>query len=248
MEWNQNLFIQDRLTILSEGEAAYSLREAWKKIHNSYPSNATLACLWAQTALETGKFKLLHVYNWGNIKSRPDDGHYWTAYKCSEIINGKEIFFTPPHPQCNFRAYKTSTDGAEDYIKFLTKSRYAKSLTELKKGNVVTYTQELSKAGYFTASVSLYLKGMTRLVNEFNKKQTSLLSWKPQAPVEIPIMDDNIFTPEERKEIMSKISIGVDSSIYDYFSKSNRYEENDSQYYSVNKKSFWQTIKNKLGF
>lgn len=185
MQWNESKFLENKLTPLPAHEAAYALREAWNRTFKALPSNETLAILLAQTSLETGRYKSMHNGNWGNIKSRPTDGHYWTMYECDEIINGRRIVFKPPHDQCKFRAYLTPTDGAEDYIKFLTGSRYAKALAQLKAGNVVEYTTALKTAGYFTADLNRYVIGMKALYHEFMFKMDSLLAWAPPEPTVI---------------------------------------------------------------
>lgn len=180
--WDKSKFLENKLTKLGEGEATYSLREAYKRVIGEYPTKQTLAILIAQTALETGRWKSMHNGNWGNIKSRPNDGRYWTMFECGEIINGKEVIFKPPHDQCKFRAYLTPIDGAEDYIKFLKTTRYTKALAQLQNGKVAEYTTELKKAGYFTANLRRYISTMTKLYNEFMRKMNSLLAWAPPEP------------------------------------------------------------------
>ena len=184
MVWDTAKFLDDKLTVLSAGEAAYSLREAYKRIIGEYPSKESLAILLAQTALETGRWKSMHNGNWGNIKSRPTDGRYWTMYACDEIINGHRIVFKPPHDQCKFRAYLTPTDGAEDYIRFLGGARYSRALAQLKAGKVEGYTTALKSAGYFTADLTRYLVAMKALFHEFMFKMDSLLAWEPPKPPE----------------------------------------------------------------
>jgi len=121
--WNDFRYLEPKLTNLSAGEAYYGLHEAWKKIFDETPSFNTIVILLSQTALETGRWAKMYNYNWGNIKSHSDDGHYWTMYDCSEIINGREFFFHPPHDQCKFRAYRSVEDGAEDYIRLVSKKK-----------------------------------------------------------------------------------------------------------------------------
>lgn len=170
MNWDEKKFVEAKKTILSEEEAILALRNAWKEVLGSFPSNETLAIIVAQTALETGRWKSMYNYNWGNVKSLPNDGHLWTMFKCSEIIKGKEIFFEPPHDQTKFKAHLSSKDGAVFHISFLNGKKYNKALQYAIKGNVEPYITELCKIGYFTASLSLYLKSMKSLNNEFLQK------------------------------------------------------------------------------
>lgn len=170
MKWDQKKFVEAKKTILSEEEAILALRKAWKEVLGSLPSNETLAIIVAQTALETGRWKSMYNYNWGNVKSLPNDGHLWTMFKCSEIIKGKEIFFEPPHDQTKFKAHLSSKDGAVFHISFLNGEKYNKALQHAIKGNVEPYITEICKIGYFTANLSIYLKSMKLLNNEFLQK------------------------------------------------------------------------------
>src|SRR5690242_20203330 len=98
--------IEAKITTLSENEAVHILRESWFKLFNHYPSNDTLALLYAQSALETGRWKKIYNYNFGNIKRNGDEDY--CMFKCNEIINGKTIWFNPPHRQTWFRAYPSA--------------------------------------------------------------------------------------------------------------------------------------------
>jgi hypothetical protein len=189
IDWFQHhQYLPDEKKALSEGEATYALREGFKLVYGKYPSDKSLAVLWAKSALETGRWKEMHCYNFGNIKKRhvPDDGHYFTMFRCGEILKGKEIFFDPPHPQTHFRAWKTPEDGAKAYIMFVgnTRGRYFPAWLKVLDGDPEGYSRELSRLGYYTASVELYTKGVVRLFNEFMSKKEELLSWKPEPLVE----------------------------------------------------------------
>lgn len=163
---------------ISEGEAAYALREAWKKLYNDYPSVECLALLWAQWALETGRGKAIHCYNFGNIKRSGDEDY--CMYRCNEVIGGKLQWFDPPHRQTHFRAYATAVDGAYDYISFLSKkTRYLKAWEQVKNGDSAAFSHELKVAGYYTADEAMYTKGVVSLTNEFKRKAPTLLEWRP---------------------------------------------------------------------
>jgi len=72
---------------MSEAMGTYALREAWKRVYNEYPSDESLAVLWAKTCLETGRFKVgFWNYNFGNIKAKA--GEKFTMFTC-----GEESFF-----------------------------------------------------------------------------------------------------------------------------------------------------------
>ncbi len=177
-------------TSLNEDEAVYSLREAWKELFNEYPKDETLGILYAQTALETARWKSLLNYNFGNIKKT--ESHDYCSYKCSEIINGKEEFFEPLHPQTFFNSYPTALDGAKEYLLFLSKrTRYAWAWQELINGDPVKYCVALKKGGYFTADLTKYTKGVVSLTEEFNRKKEKLYAWKPPVIEVAPIIIEN---------------------------------------------------------
>lgn len=178
---------EDKITKLTELEAAQCLGEAWKSLYGQYPSTDTLAVLWAKTALETGRWKAIHCYNWGNIKRSANENY--CMFRCSEIIKGKELWFDPPHPQTWFRAYESATEGAIDYLKLLSQSkRYSKAWEAVHKGDPALFSHELKVGGYYTASESLYTKGVVSLTNEFKKKVKDNLTW----PISPPILTEPV--------------------------------------------------------
>ncbi|KKN70842.1 hypothetical protein LCGC14_0427340 [marine sediment metagenome] len=183
-------FMDSAKTPLTEAEAAYYLRAAWKNIYDVYPSVNSLALLWAQSAGETGRWKLLRCNNWGNIKKRTDTK--WTSYDAGEVINGKHQMFYPYHPQTHFAAFDGPLAGAEYYIRFLSqRTRYKKAWVEVMAGDPVAYCRELKKAGYFTAGLAHYTRGVVSLTNEFKRKADALMTWAPEPepepePVVIP--------------------------------------------------------------
>src|SRR3990172_5873638 len=190
MDWYKDpQYVPCVITKLEEGEAVYALREAWKRIYGNYPTNKSLALLWSQWCLESGRGKFCRNYNFGNIKKRhsnattkiEDDGSLFAMFEnVGEIINGKQVIFQPPHLQTHFRAYKTVTDGAEDYIKFISqKKQYQKAWLAVIAGDPERFGHELKISGYYTASEQLYTKGIIRLTEEFMRKADKLLSWKP---------------------------------------------------------------------
>lgn len=188
------LFVDDKLTFLSEEEMTYALREAYYQVLGSYPSIDSLAILWAQVCLETNRGKSLHCWNYGNSKKLPNIKY--TSFKCNEYINGKLEWFYPFHPQTFFAAWDNATEGAIAYLKFLTsKSRYKAAWEQVQKGDPTAYSKALKAANYYTAHeedffdsngklVHGYTWGVVSLCNEFKRKADKLLAWKP--PVEPP--------------------------------------------------------------
>jgi hypothetical protein len=182
-------YIQDKKTILSEGEATYSLREAFKNVFVHYPSDKSLAILFAHTALETAHFKSIHFWNYGNVKKihQPDDGYKFTMYPAGELENGHYVPYNPPDTKCHFRAYKSAIDGAEAYIRFLTKKPthpgsigdYTKAWQKILEGDPKAYSHELKIASYYSAKEEDYTPTVISLFNGFLRKKDELLSWKP---------------------------------------------------------------------
>lgn len=162
------LFIPPQKTFFTEHDLATAIQVGFRELFQKDIPVAALAILWAQFALECGRGKQCYNWNIGNIKRLKN--HHWTMYRCSEIINGMEIFFDPPHPQTHFCAYRSLNEAVTEHLKFLTQSRYSKALKVAIDGNPEEYVLQLKKAGYFTASVNLYLKAVNSLYLEFTKK------------------------------------------------------------------------------
>ncbi len=247
------LYIPDTKTILSEAEGTYALKEAWKNIYGKYPSKKALAVLWAKVCLETGRFKSMHCFNFGNIKVRSN--MTFTMYECGEEISLKQaqqlvkespelvtiirtyswpngskrasVKIKAGHKWSQFVAHKTATEGAEYYIRFVSKNkRYFKAWQKLMAGDPVGYSHELKVAGYYTANEDLYTKGVVRLTNEFIKKSDKLMSWKPEVIAD-PEEEKEIFTDEEKTQIMNIIGDTMQMSLTDYFSNNLNIEEED---------------------
>lgn len=231
-------YIEAKSTPLTEAQAAYALREAWKTVFGEYPEDKCLAIIWAQTALETGRFKKdCYNYCFGNIRLGKKWDGYWQMYKCSEIeiVGGKrvEVFYEPPHPNSIFRAFTSVEDGAFDHIKFLARPNYSVAVSFAKKGDAKKYTEEIKKQKYFTAGLDRYIKDMVSLSKEFMRRKDELLSWtppvvinpsseEPRISVEETLMD----FPEDLEElVMDEMIITASSPGKQLISKPPKPEE-----------------------
>ena len=253
-------YIPTKVTKLTESEAAIALQEGWSKYMGQTPKMETLAILWSHTALETGRWKMMRNYNWGNIKKRhavpryriEDDGHLFTMFATGENLWNKQskkyeyVWFNPPHTQTHFVAHKSVTDGATHYIDFLAKrTRYAKAWGKMIDGDPKAYSHELKVAGYYTASEALYTKHVVNLTSEFMRKCDKLLDG-----INVEGMD--LFTDEEREQILNEVGM----SIEDYFVKTNGraidLEDEDVESYYREEPSLLESglswIKGKLGY
>jgi hypothetical protein len=200
-------YIKDEVKELKEAEAAYALREAWKKVYGSYPSDNSLAVLWAKSALETFRWRSIHCYNFGNIKRKQsDEVNFFTMFECGEEVsleqaqklvaedpervrivrmytwsngsNRASIKIKPGHLWSQFTAHKLPEDGAEFYLRFVSQNtRYAKAWQRVIAGDPIGYSHELGVAGYYTADEKQYTTGVVRLFNEFIKRKDELMSW-----------------------------------------------------------------------
>jgi hypothetical protein len=175
----------DALTRASVPEVYAALRSAWDALFGEIPARESLLVLLAQWALETGRGKSMHCYNLGNIKHVPGDGRDFTYFRCNEIINGKEVWFDPPHPACCFRAYPTLEAGAADYLALLQR-RFSKAWPAVLAGDPAEFSHQLKVSRYYTADEKLYTKSVVSLFNEFSR---AVPPDAPPAPASTPETD-----------------------------------------------------------
>lgn len=163
--------IPTKRTEFTEVELVHTIVQAYRNMFGRTPYIQECAILWAHFCLECGKGKACYNWNVGNVKY--SKGHDYCMYKCSEIIDGKEQFFSPPHFQTWFRSYNSLLDSVSEHLKFLSKDRYKLSLEAAQNWNVDQYVEELKKGGYFTAGLERYKKGVNSLYQEFMNKYTN---------------------------------------------------------------------------
>lgn len=156
------------LTPMAPRDVLRAFRNAYQDTRRLTPSNAVLALLVAQSALETGRWRSIYCHNFGNVKAGPDYEGYYCQFRCNEVIGGKLQWFDPPHPQTNFRAFLSADAGAADHLQFLSgRKRYAESWRALLTGDPVAYVAELRRAGYFTADEAPYRRAVVSLFGEY---------------------------------------------------------------------------------
>lgn len=144
-----------------------ALHDAVDFVTGRAPTNATVALLWAQWALETGRGHAMHCDNVGNIKAASDYAGLYCQFRCNEVIHGKLEWFTPPNPATNFRAYSALVDGACDYVEFLaTRPRYAYAWAKALTGEPAAFVHALKIAGYFTAAEGPYRAAIESLFRD----------------------------------------------------------------------------------
>lgn len=159
--------LPNRITAITPSEAARVLSIGYYRVEGKLPSAKVLGLLLAQWALETGNGKYIHGFNFGNVK-RYSGSPYYQYFRCSEIINGVEVFFDPPAPECAFAAYLTAEDGAEAYVRILKKR--AHWWTGLLTGDIKKFNSALSTAPkYYTANPATYLTGLQNRYDSYFK-------------------------------------------------------------------------------
>lgn len=162
--------LDDQLTPLEAAAVARAFDAAFRVRIGGEPSARTLAILMAQSALESGRWKSLHCFNFTNIKASETYDGFYCLYRCNEIINGKVEWFTPPHPQCRFRAFHTAAEGAADYLGFLQRARFKPAWDQALAGDPVAFVAALKRGGFFTASEEPYRRAVVSLMTEYVSK------------------------------------------------------------------------------
>lgn len=123
--------ISDRLTPITPLQFLQGLAQSWVNLFPVPPKKEQLLILMAQSALETGRWRYIHSYNFGNVKSVDGDGRDYCYFACWEIFPGSvaaayaasskpeapvritethsngaaTVWFYPEHPACRFRAF-----------------------------------------------------------------------------------------------------------------------------------------------
>lgn len=159
------MIVKDMLTPLSRDDASRAFLAAYQQLTGKPPTAAVLALLLAQSAFETGHWKSLHHFNFGNAKAGPNYPLI-TQFRCSEVENGVETFYDPPHPQCNFRAYENAAAGALDYLKVLQNRPHW--WQGLHTGDPSAFVDALATPPkYFTGNPVVYKRSVVSLFNGF---------------------------------------------------------------------------------
>ena len=162
-------------TVYSKGEIAKALVIGWKQQFGDVPKKQAIGVLYSQIAIETG-FKAMWNNNIGNVKvpsklEETIDFDYMMLASTWEIINGKKVYFQPPHRQTWFRSFRTLNEGVAHHLYFLKNGRYKAVWGSIERGSIVDFATTLKNRGYYTASVSDYIKGMNLYYNEFMKSK-----------------------------------------------------------------------------
>jgi hypothetical protein len=179
------MIVKDMLTPLSRDDATRAFLAAYQQLTGRPPTAAVLALLLAQSAFETGHWKSLHHFNFGNAKAGPNYPLI-TQFRCSEVDqNGVETFYDPPHPQCNFRAYENAAAGALDYLKVLHNRPHW--WQGLHTGDPAAFVDALATPPkYFTGNPTVYKRSVVSLFQGFLPLAKAALTLAPVRPAASP--------------------------------------------------------------
>jgi flagellum-specific peptidoglycan hydrolase FlgJ len=158
-------FVENQLTPLSAEQAAAALSEGYQRVVGSKPSQAILSLLLGQTALETGNWRSIHNYNFGNVRGVSPDGLF-TSFRAGEIEGGKEVFYEAGDPRNKFRAYQDVVAGAADYVRALRDRPHW--WEGLQSGTVEGFIHGLTTyPAYFTANAAQYSRVLSDRMNQY---------------------------------------------------------------------------------
>lgn len=148
--------VPPQLTEMSGARAARELRRAWANVMGRGPSDETVLLLAAHWAHETSGGRFMYNYNFGGIKGRGSSGlsclreaHEGWGWRTIAGID-------------RFRAYRSATEGAEDYVSLLVR-RYPQAIEAARSGDVLQFVKALRRVGYFTGSESAYAQSLIEL-------------------------------------------------------------------------------------
>ncbi len=163
----------------------------------SKPTAACLALALAKCALETGRWKSCHCWNWGNIKAGEKYEGMYCAFELNEVLNGKVVWFgprgrldrkggtviaepfadPPGHPQTRMRAHENEFTGADAYVEFMLKGsggRFRPAFDRMVAGDAAGMVHAMKLAGYMTADEAPYAKAVISIDREYTGKIAGL--------------------------------------------------------------------------
>jgi hypothetical protein len=168
-------------TAISPREAALNLARAWRDATGTNPNPATVAVLWAQWALETGRGRSMHGNNFGGLKGNASNGG-------SAVLSTREGYGeSEQRIQARFRTYACAADGARDYVHTLGE-RYPSAFAAARDGDAARFAQALAAQGYFTADPRAYRASIASLSREYLERGPDHL---PALTVEEPSVAQN---------------------------------------------------------
>jgi hypothetical protein len=190
-------YVHPRLTPMTFEQAALAMKAGLRAELGRDPSLEVLALALAKCALETGRFRAIWNWNFGNIKAGPKYPGMFTCIELNEVLREKGrdvvVWFSPEgkldkkggkvvaersavppgHPQTRMRAHANEFDGAMRYAEFMHRDAAGNVRPMWKAlllGEPVAFVRAMKAAGYFTAPEAAYAKAVGSLFKEFRLK------------------------------------------------------------------------------
>lgn len=203
--------VPNQITTLSLVDGLHALALGWKLYFGAPPdSREKLLTLAAQSILETGWFRSMHCFNFGNVKARPGGAYSWTFFTCNEILSVAQataavaksspdaparissytnqgdaiVWFSPKHPACCFRAFDSAEEGAADHLALLNGPRYEPAWSYVDAADVVGFAKCLARLGYYTADPNTYAASCAKILAQISAQPFSLEP-VPEIPPEL---------------------------------------------------------------
>jgi flagellum-specific peptidoglycan hydrolase FlgJ len=149
-------------TPMDESNAARHLAAAWLAVGKAAGTEQTLSVLWAHWAHETGRGQRMHAFNFAGLKGRGPTG--------ASVVVWTREGLVPELVQRTFRAYRTPSEGARDYVRLLF-SRYPSAARAARDGNAYAFATALESGGYFTGDGRAYVRALNSLSLEYRRRR-----------------------------------------------------------------------------
>jgi hypothetical protein len=146
--------ISTQRTLLPAPDVYTALRTSWLTLAGGTPTREQILCLMAQVWLETANGQAANNYALAGIKWTRGCGYDYAAYMTHEIINGQDVTL-----EQDFRAYRTLTDSAYDYLRLL-RGQFVNCWPAIVAADVAEFAHQLHVRGWYTANEAGYVAGM----------------------------------------------------------------------------------------
>ncbi len=202
--------VPDQVTPAEIGDVLPALYRAWVEMFDKPPANKdAIVLLASHSAFESGWWKSMHCWNFGNSKTVPGayPGKEWTFFRCYEVLTAESaeryvargnglakirgpsktvagsviVDFFPDHPACCFSAYRDLQHGVDSYLRMIF-TRYNRSWNAVITGSPVTFANELKMDGYYTADPTVVGRELERVYKMVAKIPFSL--------AELPVLSE----------------------------------------------------------
>ena len=164
--------VPDVLTPLTLEQAIEAFAEGHRRCMGEHPTAATLAAIVGHSALETGHWKSMHCWSFGNEKAGASWDGLFTNYQCDETFDAPtaeqarrlgpcvltprkdgrvHVVLLKGHPWADFKAAASASDGAlRQLVLLATVPRYTTAWHYCCIGDAYGFARGLCSAGYAT--------------------------------------------------------------------------------------------------